>query len=81
MMAKSHEDGEEAFTCVNVERLRSSGNSKKGSNDEAIYSAACCAHSNDGQIYTGVGKLTGRPVKVLRDIGCTGDDCGYFLDS
>ena len=58
MMAKSHEDGEEAFTCVNVERPRSSGNSKKSSsnrytsNDEAIYSAACSAQSNDGKIYT-----------------------------
>ena len=43
MMARSHEDGEEAFTCVNVERPRSSGNSKKSnlnrltSNDKAIY--------------------------------------------
>ena len=41
-------------------------------NDEAIYSAACHAQSNDGQIYIGVGKLYGRPVKVLRDTGCTG---------
>ena len=75
---RSHEDGEEAFKCVNVERLRSSGNSKKSnlnrltSNDEAIYSAVCHAQSNDGQIYIGVGKLKGRPVKVLRDTGCTG---------
>ena len=29
MVAKSHEDSEEAFTCVNVERPRSIGNSKK----------------------------------------------------
>ena len=56
MVAKSHVDGEEAFTCVNMERPRSSGNSKKSSlnglasNDEAIYSAACSAQSNDGQI-------------------------------
>ena len=28
--------------------------------------------SNDGQTYIGVGKLNGRPMKVLRDIGCTG---------
>ena len=27
--ARSHEDGEEAFTCVNVERARSSGSSNK----------------------------------------------------
>ena len=78
MVARSHEDGEEAFTCVNVDRPRSSGNSKRSnlnglsSNDEAIYSAACRAQSNDGQIYIGVGKLNGRPVKVLRDTGCTG---------
>ena len=64
--------------CKNVEKPRSSGNSKKSnsnqstSEDEAIYSAACCAQSNDGQIYIEVGKLNGRPVKVLRDTGCTG---------
>ena len=29
MVAKSHEDGEEAFRCVNMERPRSSGNSKE----------------------------------------------------
>ena len=56
MAARSHEDVEEAFTCVNVERPRSSGNSKKSNlnrltnSDEAIYSAACRAKSNDGQI-------------------------------
>ena len=78
MVTKSHDEGEEAFMCVKVERPRSGGNSKKSnsnrltSNDEAIYSAACHAQSNDGQIYTGVGKLNGRPVKVLRDTGCTG---------
>ena len=65
MVARSNEDGEEAFTCVNVERPRSSGNSKKSnsnrltSNDEAMYSVACCAQSNDGQIYIEVGKLNG----------------------
>ena len=70
-MARSHEDGEEAFTCVNVKRPRSRGNSKKSnlnrltSNDEAIYSAACRAQSNDSQIYIGAGKLNGRPLKVL----------------
>ena len=31
MVAKSHKDGKEAFTCVNMERPRSSGNSKKTS--------------------------------------------------
>ena len=78
MMARSHEDGEEAFTCVNVKRPRSSGNSKRSnsnrltSDDEAIYSATCHAQSNDSQIYIGVGKLNGWPVKVLRDTGCTG---------
>ena len=29
------------------------------------------AQNNDGQIYIEVGKLNGRPVKVLRDTGCT----------
>ena len=77
-MARSHKDGEEAFMCVNVERPRSSGNSKKSSlnritgNDKAIYSAACCAQRYNGQIYNGVGRLKGRPVKVLQDTGCTG---------
>ena len=65
MVARSHECSEEAFTCVNVEGPRSSGNSKKSSlnrltsNDEAIYSAACCAQTNAGQIYIGVDKLNG----------------------
>ena len=46
MVARSNEDGEEACTCVNVEKPRSSGNSKKSnsnrstSDDEAIYNAA-----------------------------------------
>ena len=51
--------------CVNVKRPRSGGNSKRSnsnrltSDDEAIYSAACHAQSNDSQIYIGVGKLIG----------------------
>ena len=75
MVTRSHED---VFTCVNVERPGSSENSKKRNlnrltgNDEAIYSAACRVQSNDGQIYIGVGKLNGRPVKVLRYTGCIG---------
>ena len=50
MVAKSQEDGEEAFMYVNVERPRSSGNSKKSSlnglasNDEAIQ---CCLHCSE----------------------------------
>ena len=66
-----------SFRCVNVERPRSNGNSKKStsnrltSDDEAIYSAACRAQSNDGQIYIEVGKLNGWLVKVLRDNRCT----------
>ena len=53
------------------------------SNDEAIYSAACHAQSNDVQISIGVGKWNGRPVKVLRDTGCTGMivDKALILDS
>ena len=31
MVAKSHDVGEEAFACVNMERPRSSENSKKSS--------------------------------------------------
>ena len=52
MVARSNEDGEEAFTCVNVEKPRSSGNSKKSnsnrltSDDEAIYSAVCRAEKH-----------------------------------
>ena len=58
-------------TCVNVEKPRSSGiskmsNSNRSTSDyEAIYSAACHAQSNDGQIYIEVGKLNGRPVKAV----------------
>ena len=71
MVARSNEDGEEAFMCMNVAKPRSSGNSKKSnsnkstSEDEAIYSAACCAQSNVGQVYIEVGKLNGRPVKMI----------------
>ena len=52
MVAKSHEDCEEALRCVNLERLRSSGDSKKSSlnglasNDDAICSAACTVWSD-----------------------------------
>ena len=55
MVARYHEDGKEAFRCVNVERPRSSGKSKKSnlnrftSDDEAIYSADCRVQSNDGK--------------------------------
>ena len=35
-----------------------------------LYSAACHAQSNDGQIE--IGKLNGRPVKVLQNTGCAG---------
>ena len=78
MVSRSSEDGAEAFTCVNVERPRSSGNSKKSnlnrltSEDKAKYSAACHAQSNDGWIYIDAGKMNGRAVKVLRGTGCTG---------
>ena len=71
MVARSNEDGEEAFTCMNVEKPRSNGNSKRSNSnkstneDEAIYSAACRTQSYDGQIYIEVGKLNGRPGKVL----------------
>ena len=59
MVARSN--GEEAFICVNLGRPRSGGNSKRSnanrltSEDEAIYSAACHAQSNDGQIYIEIG--------------------------
>ena len=78
MVAQLDEDGEKAFTCVQVEGTRSRSNSKKSgtegstNSDRAVYSAVCRAQSNDGQTYVGVGKLNGRPVKVLRDTGCTG---------
>ena len=78
MVAQLNEDGEKAFTCVEVEGTRSKRNLKKSgtegstNSDRAVYSAVCRAQSNDGQTYVGVGKLNGRPVKVLRDTGCTG---------
>ena len=78
MVAQLDEDGEKAFTCVEVEGTGSRSNSKKSgtegstNSDRAVYSAVCRAQSNDGQTYVGVGKLNGRPVKVLRDTGCTG---------
>ena len=78
MVAQLDEDGEKAFTCVEVEGTRSRKNSKKSgterstNSDRAVHSAVCRAQSNDGQTYVGVGKLNGRPVKVLRDTGCTG---------
>ena len=78
MVAQLDEDGEKAFTCVEVEGTRSRSNSKKSGtegstdSDRAVYNAVCRAQSNDGQTYVGVGKLNGRPVKVLRDTGCTG---------
>ena len=78
MVVQLDEDGEKAFTCVEVEGTRSRSNSKKSgtegstNSDRAVYSAVCRAQSNDGQTYVGVGKLNGRPVKVLRDTGCTG---------
>ena len=78
MVVQLDEDGEKAFTCVEVEGTRSRSISKKSgtegltNSDRAVYSAVCRAQSNDGQTYVGVGKLNGRPVKVLRDTGCTG---------
>ena len=78
MVAQLDEDGEKAFTCVEVEGTRSRNSSKKSgtegstNSDRAVYSAVCRAQSNDGQTYVGVGKLNGRPVKVLRYTGCTG---------
>ena len=51
---------------MNVERPRSNG-SLDGltSNDETLHSAACRAQSDDSQIYIGVDRLNGQPVKVL----------------
>ena len=76
MVARSHEDCEEAFTCVKLQ----SGNSKNSnsnrltSNDEAIYSAACRAQSNDGLHWS-------RQVEWMASEGTMrywmyGDDCG-----
>ena len=78
MVAQLDKDGEKAFTCVEVEGTRSRRNSKKSgtegwtNSDRAVYSAVCRAQSYDGQTYVGVGKLNGRPVKVLQDTVCTG---------
>ena len=78
MVAQLDEDSKKAFTCVEVERTRSKRSSKKSgiegstNSDRVVYSAVRRAQSNDGQTYIGVGKLNGRPVKVLRDTGCTG---------
>ena len=78
MVAQLDEDGEKAFTCVEVEGTTSKRNLKKSgtegstNSDRAVYSAVCHAQSNDGQTYVGVGKLNGQPVKVLHDTGCTG---------
>ena len=72
MVAQLDEDGEKAFTCVEVEGTRSRRNSKKSgtegstNSDRTVYSAVCRAQSNDGQTYVGVGKLNGRPVKVVQ---------------
>ena len=49
-----------------------SGTEGSTNSDRAVYSAVCHAQSNDGQTYVGVGKLNGRPGKVLRDTGFTG---------
>ena len=82
MVARSNEDGEEAGTCMNVERSRSSGNSKKSnlnrstSEDKAIYSAACRAQSIDCKIYIEVGKLNGRARKGTTRYWMYRDDCG-----
>ena len=49
MLAQSDEDGEKAFTCVEVEGTRSRRNSKKSGtegsthSDRAVYSAVCRA--------------------------------------
>ena len=54
MVAQLDEDGEKAFTCVEVEGTRSRRNSKKSgtegstNSDRAVYSAVCRAQSNDG---------------------------------
>ena len=66
MVAQLCEDGEDALMCVKLEGTRSKEKLKKTSSDRAVYSTAlCCAQSNDGQTYIGVGRLNGRLVKVL----------------
>ena len=73
MVARLDEDGEKAFTCVEVKGTRSkSGTEGSTNSDRVVYSAVCHAQSNDGQTYVGVRKLNGRRVKVLRDTGYTG---------
>ena len=42
MVAKTHEDGEKAFTCVNMERPLSSGNSKKSNLSRLTSNMQCC---------------------------------------
>ena len=62
MVAQLDEDGEKAFTCVEVKGTRSRRNSKKSvtegltNSDRAVYSAVYRAQSNDGQTNVGVGK-------------------------
>ena len=76
LVTRSNEDGEEVCMCVNVKKtqikwkLQKSNSNGSTTDEETIYSAACHAQSNDGQIYIEVGKLNGRPVKVLQDTGC-----------
>ena len=60
MVAQLDEDGEKAFTCVEVEGTRSRRNSKKSgtegstNSDRAVYSAVCRAQSNDNTGCTGM---------------------------
>ena len=71
MVAQADENGEKAFTCVEVEGTRSKRNLKKSgtegltNSNREVYSSACRAQRHDGQTYIGVGKLNGRPVKLL----------------
>ena len=74
MVAQLCEDGKKALTCVKVEGTRSKGNLKKSteestSNEKVVYSAVCRAQSNDGQTYTGVGRLNRLPVKTQTQTG------------
>ena len=63
--SQSRQESEEFDACC-------LSNQKKTCAMVAIYSSDCSAQSNDGQIYIEKGQLNGRPVKVLRDTGCTG---------
>ena len=71
MVAQLDEDGEMACMCVEVEGTGFKRNSKKSgregstNSNRVVYSAVCRAQSNDCQTYIRVGKLNGRPVKVL----------------